>query len=124
MFHDGLLIFSGTLFVIAAVFSFSASIGLLRLPDVYLRMHAASKAGTLGALLPLLSLGFVAWDSAVFLRALAGAVFFLLTTPVSAHLLARAAYCVGVTPWRGTGIDDLRGKYSDGHANLKAHGEE
>ncbi len=121
MFHSALLILSGVLFVVAALFSFAAAIGLLRLPDVYMRMHAASKAGTLGALLPLISLGFVAWDSAVFLRALAGAVFFLLTTPVSAHLLARAAYCVGIKPWAGTGTDELDGRYGDGYAYLTGH---
>jgi len=78
-----------------AVFVLAAAIGLNRLPDVYSRMHAASKAGTVGSGLMLFAAGLQAGDSATLVRALAGFFFFVLTAPISAHLLAMAARKVG-----------------------------
>lgn len=92
----------GVLIVIGSAFALVASIGLLRFPDFYSRMHAASKAGTLGSGLLLIGMSFVAEDGAVAARAIAGFVFLLLTAPISAHLLAKASYAAGFTPWRGT----------------------
>lgn len=81
--------------IVGALFSLVAAIGLNRLPDLYTRMHAASKAGTVGSGLLLLAVGLNSGEFAIFFRALAGFVFFILTAPVSAHLLARAAHKVG-----------------------------
>ncbi len=75
-----------------SLFSVLAALGLLRLPDVYTRMHAASKAGTVGSGLLLIAAGLGSQDAAILVRALAGFCFFILTAPVSAHLLARAAH--------------------------------
>lgn len=97
----------GILMVTGAFFALVASVGLLRLNDVYMRMHAASKAGTLGSGLLILGLALYAAEVGVISRAIAGIVFFLLTAPVSAHLLARAAYLVGYKPCEETEIDDL-----------------
>ena len=83
------------LVVIGSFFTLVAALGLLRLPDVYTRMHAASKAGTLGSGVLLITLGIHAGDTGTLTRALAGVVFFLLTAPISAHLLARASYAMG-----------------------------
>lgn len=69
-----------------------ASIGVLRFPDFFTRMHAASKAGSLGAGLPLLAVSLALWDASVTIRALATAGFVLLTAPVAAHVLGYAAY--------------------------------
>lgn len=80
------------LMVGGSVFSLLAALGILRLPDVYTRMHAASKAGTVGSGLMLLSVGLYSGDTSVFLRAFAGVIFFVLTAPIGAHLLARAAH--------------------------------
>lgn len=85
-----LLLIGGSLFALVA------AIGIIRLPDVYTRMHAAAKAGTVGSGLLLLATGVGSEDPAIFIRALAGFVFFILTAPVSAHLLARAAHLAGV----------------------------
>ncbi|ORE96245.1 monovalent cation/H(+) antiporter subunit G [Acuticoccus yangtzensis] len=98
---------AGILCLLGAFFVLVAAIGLIRLDDLYMRMHAASKAGTVGVggLFAALALYFgeadVAW------RALAGFVFFLLTAPVSAHLLAKAAYTVGYKPCAQTKHDAL-----------------
>lgn len=98
------------LIIIGAFFSLTAAIGLLRLPDIYSRMHAASKAGTLGSGLILIALAVFADDSATTMRALAGVVFFILTAPVSAHLLAKAAYSVGYRMTNISVIDEINKK--------------
>lgn len=97
----------GLMLVIGALFSLVASIGLLRLQDVYMRMHAGSKAGTLGSGLMLLAIAIYAADLGVLTRAIAGVVFFLLTAPISAHLLAKAAHAVGYQPCADTKRDAL-----------------
>ncbi|AKI01249.1 monovalent cation/proton antiporter, MnhG/PhaG subunit [Hoeflea sp. IMCC20628] len=93
--NDIATLISAALLVIGSIFALIAAIGLLRLPDLYTRMHAASKAGTMGSCLMLIALAIHASDVGTVSRALAGVVFFLLTAPVSAHLLAKAAYSVG-----------------------------
>lgn len=98
---------AGILVVIGAMFALTASIGLLRLPDLYTRMHAASKAGTVGSCALLLALAVHADDLATTLRAVAGVAFFLLTAPISAHLLAKAAYSAGHRLWDGSVRDDM-----------------
>ena len=77
----------GVVLVVGSIFSLIATIGLLRLKDVYMRMHAGSKAGTLGSGLMLIALAVHAGQVDVLTRALAGVVFFLLTAPVAALLL-------------------------------------
>ncbi|WP_350333357.1 monovalent cation/H(+) antiporter subunit G [Coralliovum pocilloporae] len=99
---------SAVLVLIGALFALVASIGILRFPDLYTRMHAASKAGTLGSGLMLLALAIHSLEPDVVTRALAGIIFFLLTAPISSHLLARAAYVVGYKPWDGTVRDDYK----------------
>jgi multicomponent Na+:H+ antiporter subunit G len=89
-------------------FSLIAAVGLIRLPDLLMRMHAATKAGTLGAGLLLIAAAVGIGDIGVVLRAAAAIVFLLLTAPVAAHLIARAAYRTGqVRLWRGTLSDEL-----------------
>jgi multicomponent Na+:H+ antiporter subunit G len=77
--------------VVGALFSLLAAIGVLRLPDLSSRIHAASKAGVVGGGLILLSVPLVTLNGSVALRAVLGVIFLVLTTPVSAHLLARAS---------------------------------
>ncbi|MCV6546086.1 MAG: monovalent cation/H(+) antiporter subunit G [Cohaesibacter sp.] len=98
----------GCILIVGALFALLASIGIVRFPDLYTRMHSASKAGTLGSGLMLLALAIYSWELNVVSRALAGIVFFLLTTPIAGHLLARAAYISGTKPWSGTIMDDYK----------------
>ncbi|MEX0345069.1 MAG: monovalent cation/H(+) antiporter subunit G [Rhizobiaceae bacterium] len=98
---------AGLLMIVGAAFALVASVGLLRLPDVYSRMHAASKAGTLGSGVMLLALAVVADDIAIITRALAGILFFLLTAPIAAHLLAKAAYAAGYQLWESSVLDQM-----------------
>ncbi len=80
---------------------------MLRLPDVYSRMHAASKAGTVGSGAMMIALAVFADDLATATRAIAGVVFFMLTAPISAHLLAKAAYSAGYRLWDRSVMDDM-----------------
>ncbi len=88
-------------------------IGLYRMPDVFCRMHATSKATTLGLVFILMAsfihLGF----SAVGLKAVLAIVFAFLTAPVGAHLISRAAYQRGVKLHEGSTIDALRVLYPE-----------
>jgi multicomponent Na+:H+ antiporter subunit G len=78
-------------------FLFVGTVGLLRLPDVYNRLHATTKCDTLGAGLLLLSLALQS-SLAVGIRLALLAVFILVTNPTAAHVIAKAAYKTGVKP--------------------------
>lgn len=112
-------IMTGLILMIGAVFTLVAALGILRFPDLYSRSHAASKAGTLGSGLMLLALAIYAGELAVVTRAVAAFLFLLLTAPIAAHLLVRAAYFVGHKPWSGTKVDELADKYSDDGNRLR-----
>lgn len=84
-----------------------AGIGLLRMPDLLTRMHASSKAGTLGAALVLVAVAVHFADAAVTVRALVVCVFLLLTAPIASHVIARAAYRSGVPLSSETVVDEL-----------------
>ncbi len=107
MIVNALYYLAGILLIVGALFSFLAALGLVRLPDLYSRMHAASKAGTVGSGLALIAIALVSFDSAVILRAFVGIIFFMLTAPISAHLLARASYIAGYRPGKPLVLDDL-----------------
>jgi multicomponent Na+:H+ antiporter subunit G len=107
-------IVTALLLVLGSLFSFVAALGMLRLPDTVIRMHAATKAGTLGAGLILIAEAFFYAESGITLRALAAIMFLLLTAPVAAHLIGRAAYYSGIRLWKKTWIDQLKDRYPPG----------
>ena len=106
-------VLAGVLVIVGAFFALIAAIGLIRLPDVYSRMHAASKAGTVGSGLMMIALAVISADGSTAIRALAGLLFFILTAPIAAHLLARAAYKVGYPLWSGSVADEMSGNNSE-----------
>ena len=99
------------LLLIGATFLLLAAVGEVRMPDVFTRMQPATKAATLGIACMLLAVAVYFGRIGVTTRALATIAFFFLTAPVTAHLIGRASYFVGVPLWEGTVIDELRGKY-------------
>ena len=101
------LLLGGTFFMVVA------SIGLLRLPDLYTRMHAITKAGTLGVGLVLTGVAVHFADISTITRAVAVILFVLLTAPVSAHMIGRAGYLGGVPLWSGTLFDQWNGTFDD-----------
>jgi multicomponent Na+:H+ antiporter subunit G len=100
--------------VLGSLFCFVAALGMLRLPDTVIRMHAATKAGTLGAGLILISEAFFYAELGITLRALAAISFLLLTAPVAAHLIGRAGYYSGIRLWHKTWIDQLKDRFIAG----------
>lgn len=90
----GILLCAGTLFILIA------SVGIVRMPDLYTRMHAATKAGTVGVASLLLALVLAIPDTTVISRTLGTMLFIFLTAPVGAHLLGKAMRQSGYRMWR------------------------
>lgn len=100
----------GTLFILLA------AVGLLRMPDLYLRISVTTKAATLGVGLLLAGTALYFSELSTTTRALAIIIFLLLTAPIGAHLIGRASYFVGLPMWKKSVMDDLKGKY-----DVKSH---
>ena len=100
---------AGLVLLLGGILAFLAGLGLIRMPDLYTRMHAASKAGTLGAGLLLAAVALHSPEFSIVSRVFAALVFLVLTAPVAAHLLGRAAYVTGVPLWHRTRTDEWGG---------------
>lgn len=100
-------ILAAALLTIGALFCLVAAVGMLRLPDTLIRMHAATKAGTLGAGCILAAEAVVSGELGTTLKVAAVIVFLLLTAPIAAHLIGRAAYHRGIRLFEKTWIDEL-----------------
>ena len=96
------------------VFLFVAGLGILRLPDVLIRMHASTKAGTLGVGLVFAAAALHFGQTAEVAIASLTVVFLLATAPVAAHAIARAAYRMNAPLSDRTHIDEWKGKYGRG----------
>ena len=94
------------LLIAGGSFAAIAGIGLLRFPDVLMRMHASTKAGTLGVGLSVVSVALYFTNDLVTTKVVLIMAFLLLTAPVAAHLIGRAAYRTGSPVWEPTIIDD------------------
>ena len=84
------------LVVIGSAFLTIGTLGILRLPDVYNRMHASSKATTLGAASMFLAATIYFGPTGRGLTSLVGILFLFLTAPTGAHMIARSAQKMGV----------------------------
>ena len=108
-------IFGVILMTAGVFFILLAGVGLLRMPDMFLRMSTATKASTLGLGLILMGTAVFFWELGITSRAIATSIFVLLTAPVSAHMIGRAAYSDGVPLWDKTKQDDLKEYYEAHH---------
>lgn len=97
---------SAGLVVVGATLALLAGVGVWRMPDVFTRMQASTKASTLGLGCLLAALAIRHPDVSVVMRALSIGAFMMLTTAVSAHVIARAAAQSGAALWKGTLIDE------------------
>jgi len=90
---------------VGLLFDFFGCVGLVRLPDIYTRLQAATKCVTLGTCFVLL--GVLVYDgvTATGVKALLCAAFVLATSPTAAHAIARGAYRAGVEPVEETVVD-------------------
>lgn len=91
------------------IFILVTAIGLIRLPDVYCRTHAASKSATLGVMFILLGVFLHFWfiEGIVNTRIILGIVFLFITGPVGGHVIGRSAYLSGVKMWNQSVKDEL-----------------
>ena len=97
---------TGVIWVAGAVFALLAAVGVLRMPDVFTRMQASTKASTLGLGCLLIGAALQMGDFASFIRIASIGAFVLLTTPVAGHVIARASYFAEVSLWKGTVLDE------------------
>ncbi|MBT2291200.1 Na+/H+ antiporter subunit G [Paenibacillus albidus] len=98
------------LVLLGGLFCALSAFGLIRLPDVYLRSHAATKSATLGVLCVLLGAFLYFWFylDTVSVKLLLAIVFVFITSPVAGHLNGRSAYRSGVPLWENSVQDDLK----------------
>ncbi|ODS84212.1 MAG: Na+/H+ antiporter subunit G [Cytophagaceae bacterium SCN 52-12] len=108
----------GTLFILIA------AVGLIRMPDFFLRLSVTIKAATLG-------LGFIMGGTALYFlefsvtaKVTAIIFFLLITAPVSGHMIGRTAYFTGMKLWKGTILDELKGKYDRKTHSLTSDGDD
>ncbi len=106
-------IIGGTLLLVGATLALLAAIGVLRMPDVFTRMQSSTKASTLGLAFLLVGLVVLHPNLEFIIRAGSIAAFVMLTTPVSAHVIARAAAQTGSPLWEGTIVDERPPRPSD-----------
>jgi multicomponent Na+:H+ antiporter subunit G len=116
-------VISVILLIIGAAFILISALGVVRMPDLYLRMSASTKSSTLGVGTILLATAVYFGELGIASRAIATIIFLLITAPVAAHMMGRAAYFNGVPLWEGSLYDDLKGKYDVETHTLLGSGE-
>lgn len=102
-------VLAGTMMTLGCLLAVVATIGLQRFPDVFARMHAATKPATLGLAFVLLGAALVVPDAGSRAKLLLVVLFQVLTAPVGSHLVGRAAYRAGTELSEQTSVDELRG---------------
>ncbi|NJE84579.1 Na+/H+ antiporter subunit G [Thermococcus sp. CX2] len=125
---SALTIIGEVLVLLGTFFYFLSALGLIRMPDVYNRMQTSTKSATLGSLGVLVGVGIwalgtdygsIAWLT----KTIVIAVFLLLTNPISAHALIRAAYKSGIPLWEGSVVDKYK-EHLEAEAKTEEGGEE
>lgn len=91
-----------------AIFLFLGALGIFRMPDLYNRMQAGTKATTLGSILFLFGLAIGCYRGLCFWRVLILIIFIIFTNPISSHTLARAAHHIGIKLTERSVKDDLK----------------
>ncbi|MDH4202627.1 MAG: monovalent cation/H(+) antiporter subunit G [Phycisphaerae bacterium] len=93
------------LITIGIIFDICGCIGLVRFPDVYNRLQAATKCVTLGTVLLLAGVALGSHSGAIASKAIVCAVFILITSPTAAHAIAKGAHSAGVQLWSKSVVD-------------------
>lgn len=97
------------LLIAGSLFMLVAAIGVVKLSDVYMRMHAITKAASLGAILMLASVSIIYVQWIVWVEALMVVVFVIITAPIASHMIAKAAHKTGMPKGPGYIMDELEG---------------
>ena len=111
---------SSTFLIIGALFILIAALGVLRFPDLFIRVSASTTASTLGVGFLLLALAVHFNELGITMRSLATAGFLIISAPVAAHLISSSAYSAGVRLWEKTVTDELQGRYDSGAGTLES----
>lgn len=98
----------GGCLIIGAFLMFLTGLGLVRMPDIFTRMHAATKSASLGVALLLLAAALFFQETMVVTKAVVTIAFIFLTAPVAASLLGRAAYARRTPLWEHSVLDEGR----------------
>ncbi len=99
--------------VAGSVFMLVAAIGVVKLQDVYMRMHAITKAASLGAILMLVAVFLIYQHWLVLVEALMVVLFVIFTAPIASHMIAKAAHITKMPKGKGYVVDELDGKEAD-----------
>jgi len=94
------------LIIMGSIFLLLGSLGIVRMPDLYNRIQAGTKATTLGALSAIIGVGLV--EPTWFFKTLIIAVFIVLTNPIGSHSIARSSYKSGLKPVVSSKIDEYK----------------
>ena len=92
------------LILLGGAFGVIGGLGLVRMPDVLIRMHAATKIGTLATGLILAASAVHFRETHEVVQVILIVVFLLLTAPIASHMIGRAAVETGVPLWTGSGF--------------------
>ena len=101
----------GGILILGSLLTAIAALGVIRMPDLFLRMSTTTKGSVFGLVLVLLGSALHFGDVAVWAKAGATVLFMVLTLPVAAHMIGRAGYFDKTPLWDRTSIDELSGKY-------------
>jgi len=102
------MIIGAILTLFGAVFLFLGALGILRMPDVYNRMQAGTKATTLGSILFLMGIAIGHTECVCLWKIILLILFLIFTNPISSHTLARAAHFAGIKLAKRSVKDDLK----------------
>lgn len=97
------------LLIFGSLFMLVAAIGVVKLSDVYMRMHAITKAASLGAILMLAAVSLIYAQWIVWVEALMVVVFIIITAPIASHMIAKAAHKTNMPKGDGYIMDELEG---------------
>lgn len=95
------------LMIIGMFFAFVASLGVVRMPDLYMRIHAATKAGAFGSSIISIAAALHFGSTRAAITAVLLVIFFYLTAPVAAQALSDTAHRLRIPQWPGTKVDEL-----------------
>ncbi len=108
-----LKIISAALILIGTFFFCTGLLGLIRLPDIYTRIHSTGKCNTVGVASMVFGLVIYQGIDLMSLKLIFILVFILIINPTSAHVLARGAHKYGIDTYDGTDFDKYKHKYEE-----------
>lgn len=100
-------IISAIIIMVGVLFVFIGAVGLIRLPDFYIRVSAITKAATVGVACIMIGVALYYNEIGMAIKAFVVVIFLLITSPIASHIIGRTAYIDGVPLWEETEEDEL-----------------